>query len=249
MLRVYLTGELQLEHGAHLLREAALPGRQGRLTIAYLVCERHRAVPQAELAGLLWPDQAPAAWPVALSAIISKLRSRLAGIGLGPKTLVSAFNCYQLRLPESAWVDLEAAAAAVHLAEGALLTGDPGAAYGPGLIAMTITRRAFLPGEEAAWAEGRRRELAELRIRALDCFSQALAANGEFELAIRHGRDAVRLDPFREPGYRTLMRLLSAHGERAEALRVYEQCRATLSAELGVDPSPETRELHRQLLQ
>lgn len=248
MLRVYLTGELQLEHGERLLRESQLPGRQGRLLVAYLVVERHRAVPQPELADLLWPERPPPSWPAAMSAIVSKVRSRLDGLGLDRAVLASAFNCYQLKLPDTAWVDLEAAAHAVHLAEGALLTGSPAAAYGPGLIATTITRRTFLPGEDGAWATERRRLLGELRIRALDCFSQALAANGEFELALGHAREAVRMEPYREPGYRTLMRVLSANGDRAEALRVYARCREVLATELGVDPAPETQQLHRTLL-
>jgi DNA-binding SARP family transcriptional activator len=37
-------------------------------------------------------------------------------------------------------------------------------------------------------------------------------------------------------------------GNRAEALRVYEQCRQLLSEELGTYPSPETDSIYRALL-
>jgi len=249
MLRVYLTGEVQVELGERLLRESQLPGRQGRLAFAYLAMERERAVSQSELAELLWPEGAPTSWTVALSAIVSKLRSHLGGVGLSrSEILVQAFGCYQLRLPEGSWVDIEAAAAALHHAEGVLAAGDPRAAYGPALIATVISRRPFLTGEEAPWAERRRRDLADLRVRSLECLSHASAAHGEPGLALAHAKEVVRIEPYRESGYRLLMKLLCAHGERAEAMRVYEQCRSILAEELGVSPSSETADLHRQLL-
>jgi SARP family transcriptional regulator, regulator of embCAB operon len=249
MLRVYLAGEVQVEHGELLLRESQLPGRQGRLAFAYLAAERERAVSQSELADLLWPEGAPPSWTVAMSAIVSKLRARLASVGLSRSEVVAqALGCYQLRLPPGAWVDLEAAAGALHQAEGAVLANEPEAAYGPALIATIISRRSFLPGEDSPWAGQRRVGLAELLVRALECLSRASAARGEVELALAHAREVVRLDPFRESGYRLLMTLLGARGERAEAMRVYERCRRLLSEELGVSPSVETAELHRQLL-
>src|SRR5256714_13493903 len=60
LLRIYLTGEVAVERGDQLLRDADLPGRQGRLALVYLVAERERAGTQAEVAGLLWPDSVPA---------------------------------------------------------------------------------------------------------------------------------------------------------------------------------------------
>jgi SARP family transcriptional regulator, regulator of embCAB operon len=249
MLRVYLAGEVQVEHGQRLLRESELPSRQGRLAFAYLVAERERAVSQSELAELLWPDGAPPSWTVAVSAIVSKLRSRLAAVGLArSEVLVQALGCYQLRLPSGAWVDVEAAASALHQAEGALLANDAMAAYGPALIATVISRRPFLLGEDSPWVERRRAGLAAMLVRGLECLCRASAANGEPELALTHAREVVRLEPFRESGYRLLMSVLGARGERAEAVRVYEQCRILLAEELGVSPSSETAALHRQLL-
>jgi DNA-binding SARP family transcriptional activator len=249
MLRIYLAGEVQVECGEHLLRESGLPGRQGRLAFVYLAAERARSVSQSELAELLWPDGAPPSWTVALSAIVSKLRVWLAGAGLSrSEVLAQAFGCYQLRLPAGAWVDLEVVASSLHEAEGALLAGEGQAAYGSALIATVISRRPFLVGEESAWVERRRAELSDMLVRALECLSRASAAWGESELALAHAREVVRIDPFRESGYRLLMTLLGGQGERAEAMRVFDRCRRLLADELGVDPSPETADLHRRLL-
>jgi DNA-binding SARP family transcriptional activator len=249
MPRVYLAGEVQVEHGERLLRESQLGGRQGRLAFVYLAAERERAVSQGELAELLWPGHVPPSWSVALSAIVSKLRAKLGKVGLSRSgVLVQALGCYQLRLPAGSWVDLEAAASALHEAEGALQAKDDSAAYGPALIATVIGRRPFLVGEDGPWVEARRAWLADVLVRALECLSHASMAHGEPELALAHAREVVRVEPFRESGYRLLMTVLRATGERAEALRVYERCRNLLADELGVSPSPETAALHRQLL-
>ena len=236
MLRIYLTGEVQAERDGRLLRESKLGGPQGRFVLAYLVSERKRAVTQAELAER------------ALSAIISRLRSRLATLGLVRSHIIgNAFGCYQFSAPADTWVDLEAALAGVDASEGFIATGNPQAAYGPSLIATTILRRPFLAGDDGPWAEGRRAALAAALVRALDGRVEALAANGELELALTHAREAVRMEPYRESGYRRLMRMQARNGDRGEAIRSYMECKRLLESELGVRPSEETEALYREI--
>jgi DNA-binding SARP family transcriptional activator len=249
LLRIYLSGEVAVERGEQLLRDGDLGGRQGRLALVYLVAERERAVTQSELAELLWPDSLPPSWTVALSAVISKLRQKLGALGLDrDRIIANAFRCYQFRPPGETWIDIEAAADAVHKAEGAVLAGQPQAAYGPSLIATTIARRPFLVGEDAPWVTTRRDRLRDILVRALDCRVEALMWNGELALAQDQARAAVDLEPFRESGYRRLMEVLVRRGNRAEAVRVYQQCRQRLADELGVAPSTETESLRQTLI-
>jgi two-component SAPR family response regulator len=223
-------------------------GPQGRFVLAYLVSERKRAVTQAELAEALWPEAVPASWTLALSAIVSRLRARLASLGLVRSHIIgNAFGCYQFSAPTDSWVDVEAALEGVDVAEGAIVAGNPQRAYGGSLIATTILRRPFLPGDERPWAESRRATLAAVLIRALDCRVDALASYGELKLALTHAQEAVRLEPYRESGYRRLMRLHVQNGDRAEAIRVYLECNRLLESELRVAPSAETEALYREL--
>ena len=60
-------------------------------------------------------------------------------------------------------------------------------------------------------------------------------------------RESVALEPFREEGYRRQRRVHTALGNRAEALRIYERCRAVLVKALGTDPSPETQAVSQAL--
>ncbi len=248
VLRIYVTGTVQVELGQRLLSESQLGGPQGRFVLTYLVTERERAVTQGELAEALWSETLPPSWALALSAIVSRLRARLAGLGLPRSRIIgNAFGCYQFTPPVDVWVDVEAALAAVDAAEGAIGAGDPFAAYGPSLIAVTVLRRPFLTGQDGEWVEGRRSVLASNLVRALDCRVEALAANQELELALTHAREVVRLEPYRESSYRRLMRMLDARGERAEAVRVYQDFGRLLKKDLGVSPSDETEALYREI--
>src|SRR6185437_3029877 len=156
-VRVHLAGRMSIEVNGQLMDQAAFPGQQGRVAFAYLVCERSRPVSRVELTDALWNDAAPPSAEAALNAIISKLRSMLGRAGLhGSESVTTGPGCYELRLPPAAWVDLEAAADAIHEAECALRLGDPALAYGPSAVAHHIARRPFLPGEESPWIDARR---------------------------------------------------------------------------------------------
>src|SRR5262245_55678370 len=81
-VRVRLLGRVGIEHGDAWLDGAALPGRQGRLVLAYLALHHH-AVARDDLADLVWPDALTASWERDLSAVVSKVRAALDSVGLG----------------------------------------------------------------------------------------------------------------------------------------------------------------------
>jgi len=156
----------------------------------------------------------------------------------------------RLLLPATAWVDVEAAADGVHRAESAIAQGDFHRAWGPSQVAMFISGRVFLPGEESTWIDEWRRRLGALHVRALEAYAQAGLGIGGTELAaaVRAGRELARCEPYRETGHRLLMNALAREGNTAEALRVYDDLRTRLRDDLGVAPSTQTQELHKQLL-
>ena len=241
--RVQLCGRLAVEICGERL-EASLPGRQGRLLFAYLVCNRHRPTGRPELMDALWPQGAPAAAEVALSSLLSKLRAVLsAGVILGKGEI-------GLLLPGEAWVDLEAAPEAIHRAESAIATEDWSAAWGPSRVALHIATRAFLAGYEAPWIDERRQQLEGIRLRALECTAASGLGLGGPELAAteRSARALIMAAPFRESGYRLLMEALDRQGNIAEALVVYDELRCLLRDELGVAPGESTQQVYKRLL-
>jgi SARP family transcriptional regulator, regulator of embCAB operon len=114
-LRIYLTGTVCLESGGMVVDERQLPARQGRLVLAYLVCERSRPVTWDERGDAIWSDTLPTAWESALSALVSMLRHLLQSLGLptAAASISGRSGRYQIQLPSNTWVDIEAAAQAL----------------------------------------------------------------------------------------------------------------------------------------
>ena len=245
-LKVFLTGRVAAEANGRVLNEARFPGRQGRLLFAYLVAARSRPVPRDELADAIWGESPPATWEKALTVIASKLRGLVAEDGI---TLTNAFGCYRLDLPEGTWVDLFAAASGAQDAEEALAAGELDQARAAAESAESLARRPFLAGEDGTWVEQKRRDLADIRERALSVLADACLRSGAAREAAKWAEELIALSPFREAGYRRLMEAHVVAGNRAEALRVYEQCRQLLAEELGAYPSPETDSIYRALLE
>lgn len=246
--RVYVTGRVEIESGGRLVAEQQFPGRQGRLLFAYLVCNRQRPVTREELAYVLRPtrSQVPGrqrCTPLSASCAAS---SR---VSLSPKQSAShAFGTYLLQVGTEVWIDREAVTEALDQAEGLLRANDPKGAWAPCNIAAITARRPFLAGEDAEWIARERARLHGVLIRALDCLAEIWIANGEPALALEAARETVALEPFRETGYQRLIRVQTLLGNRAEALRVYENCRELLASELGTDPSQDTQALYFELL-
>ena len=250
LLKVFLMGRVAVETDAAVIDEAQLGGRQGRLVFAYLVAERSRPVPRDELAEALWGEAPPATRDKALTVIASKLRGALADAGLdGRELLTAAFGCYRLDLPEGTWVDLFAAASSAQDAERALAAGEFDQARAAAESAESMARRPFLPGEDGTWVMEKRRDLADIRERALSVLADACLRSGAARESAKWAEELIALSPFREAGYRRLMEAHVGAGNRAEALRVYEQCRQLLAEELGAYPSPETDSIYRALLE
>ena len=204
------------------------------MLFAFLAANRNRTLTRAELLDALWPDGRDGG----LAPLLSKLRRIIPLTGL------------RVVLPPAAWVDIEAAADGVHRAESAIAQGDFHRAWGPSQVAMFIGGRVFLPGDESAWIDNTRTQLHDLYVRALESYAQAALGIGGTELAaaVRAGRELTRREPYRESGHRLLMNALAGEGNTAEALLVYDQLRTRLHDDLGVAPSAESQELHKQLL-
>ena len=248
MLRIFLSGRVAVEADGVGLDAGGL-GRLGRLALAYLVSERHRPVTRDELAEVLWGDDLPRSWETSLRGVALRLRALLGAAGLVPgDALISAYGCWQLQLPETTTVDVEAVAGDLTLAEQALAERRPAEARTLAESAAAVAGRGFLPEASGAWVDHRRTDLRELQLRALEMASDAASATGAWSAALRAAEDAVSIEPFRESAHLRLMQAHAAAGNRGEALRAYERCRRILADQLGVSPSPPTDAAYVALL-
>ena len=223
--------------------EGALPGRQGRLLLAYLVWNRERACPRPELIDVLWPEDPPAAADSALSALLSKLRRALGAGALSGRSEVR-FS------PRDVRVDAEAAMAATARAESALESGRLADALACAREALSADLQSFLPEAAGLWVAERRHECETARLRALEALSLAGArlGGGELGAAEQAAEAAIAAAPFRESAHRALMEVHEASGNPAEALRVFDRLRVLLRDELGTSPGAAAMALHERLL-
>lgn len=245
-LRVHVLGEVAIESADGRVHRD-LPGRLGRVLFVLLVVKR-RAVPVDEVVEVLWGTEPPPSWEGSLRALLSTLRGTLGAAGLPAGILEQAQGTVRLKLSGDTWVDLLGAYNGADRAEGALRTGRPQEAFGWAAMASAITRRPFLPGEEGPWIEHVRGELRRVRLRALDSVAEIFLARGQWPVAVKVAEDALAVEPVHELACQVLMRAHAAAGNRAEALLAYHRLRRRLAEDLGVDPSPRTEGVFRDVL-
>jgi SARP family transcriptional regulator, regulator of embCAB operon len=90
--------------------------------------------------------------------------------------------------------------------------------------------------------------LEELRIGAIELRIRADIRLGRHHALVAELRSLVWAHPLNEWFHGQLIAALSRCGRRGEALKAYQEVRAVLSNELGVDPSPALQRLQRQVL-
>jgi DNA-binding SARP family transcriptional activator/pimeloyl-ACP methyl ester carboxylesterase len=89
--------------------------------------------------------------------------------------------------------------------------------------------------------------LRESQASALMQLSAAYQAQGKYDRAILHARRWLSLDSLHEPAHRLLMVLYAESGQRAAAMRQYEECVRILEQELMLSPQAETTELYQNI--
>jgi DNA-binding SARP family transcriptional activator len=242
-VRVQLCGTFAFRVGARAVH-SDLPGRRARLLLAYLTAYRNRPIGRSQLLDALWPDGGAGSAAASLSVVLSKVRVLVA------PAEISGRGTLQLRLPPGAIVDAERAVESVHQAESAVAQAQWRGAWGPALAAQLIAGRGFLPEYDEPWIEPWRLQFDLLYQRALACYGEACRHIGGTELpgAERAARRLIERAPLSEIGYGLLMQVLADRGDTTAALTVYDRLRGIARDELGVDPGPELRRLHRRLL-
>jgi DNA-binding SARP family transcriptional activator len=223
-------------------RVEVLAGRLQRVLLGVLLARADRPVPVDALTDALWGEQRDPRASQRLQLHVHRLRAVLGE----PDRLSFAGAGYRLRVrPEE--VDAERFTALAG-AGTAMAEGQPQRA-----IAVLREAMALWSGEPFAdvevpvltdWA----RRLTELRLAAIESLHQAELACGLHEAVIGELSGLAREHPLRERLHELLMTALYRAGRRPEALDVYHQARHALVSELGLEPGPGLRELHRRVL-
>jgi DNA-binding SARP family transcriptional activator/tetratricopeptide (TPR) repeat protein/KaiC/GvpD/RAD55 family RecA-like ATPase len=238
-----LFGGLQIKRDGEDVAER-LPGRQGRMLVAYLALHQDRPVSRDELFDVLWPSRPPASPEAALSSVLAKVRRALG------RDVITGRQALFLQLAPGDYVDVKAVSEQTERAEHAVADRDPVAALQDAQAVLDVLTLPLLPDLDGEWVEAWRQHFDELAPRAREIVVRAGLALGGRHLpaAERAAAAMVAGAPFREGGYALLMQAQARQGDVAQALRTFEQVRVLLRDELGTAPSPSLLALHEKLL-
>jgi DNA-binding SARP family transcriptional activator len=179
--------------------------------------------PRAVIAGQLWPD-------VPEDHAHGSLRSALWRLQQAAPGLVEVTGS-SLALADGVQVDVR------ELGDWVRRVRDPRCCLDDVEVPDCSVRGELLPGWYDDWVLLERERIRQLRMHALELVAVRLADVGRYGDALQAAHAAVRAEPLRESAHRTVMRVHLAEGNLIEAFRAYEEFRAMLAAELGVEPS------------
>lgn len=223
--------------------QIGLDGAKQRSVLAALLLERDSLVSDQRISELVWGNKTPVTLNAQIYTYVSRLRKTLGpGVRIvrrSPGYLLeigaSGFDLAEFtELAARGAVELEAG----HHEKAAGLLRDALTRWsGPALANVT---------EHLAAAEAPR--LEEARIAALERLFEAEIAVGRHGLVVPELVQLVQRHPLRERLRAQLMTALYRCERQAEALAVYDEGRRVLADELGIDPGPLLRAMHRAIL-
>ena len=103
-------------------------------------------------------------------------------------------------------------------------------------------------GEFDTWQTVQEQTLRNHLSSALEWLSHYHSGQGNIEAAIASARRWLSLDLLNEPSHVLLMQLFARSGQRAAAVRQFEECEKVLLSELGLPPQVETIQAYKSIL-
>ncbi len=236
-LAVGLLGPLEVSIGGRPVEVGA--GRL-RTLLAVLAVSAGRTVSISRLAAALWDGNLPDNTRRSVQTYLARLRGTLGAARIG--TTADGYVLHAdpedvdvLRFPR--------------LLDAALAEADAGIQRERLTVALALWRGRPFEDVQSAWLE------ESVSQRLLERYYAALERRIDLDIAQgRHEDLAAELSehtaqhPLREPLWARRLIVLDRCGRQAEALNCYEAVRVRIADELGVDPGPELRQIHADLL-
>lgn len=223
-----------------------VPELKVRTLLASLLAEAGRPVATHRLIDDLWGEEPPGNPLRALQAKVSQLRRVLDEAEPGGRDLVaSRAPGYAWAAPQDALDSTEFAALAAKARAGS----DPGERAALFAEALAVWRGpAFADFAEEPFARAAVNRLEEERLVVREEHAEARLALGEHALLVGELAELVGAHPLRERLRAVQLTALYRAGRQSEALAGYEDLRARLAEDLGLDPSPTLVALQRAIL-
>jgi ABC-type branched-subunit amino acid transport system substrate-binding protein/DNA-binding SARP family transcriptional activator len=219
----------------------ALGGPRQRAVLASLLLDANHVVSTDQLINRIWGDEPPDAAREALFAYVSRLRKLLGAGRIMARPPGYVLVAERDEIDALRFVDL--------VRDTQRASRDPAAIAAQLTQALDLWRGAALADLEGY--DGLRPAIArleELRLTALEDRTQAEIDLGRHRASVPVLESLVQEYPLRERLWSLLMLALYRSGRQADALGAFHRARTMLVEELGIDPSPDLRELYGRML-
>ena len=114
--------------------------------------------------------------------------------------------------------------------------------------AMNLYKGHFLADEiEEVWTTSYRERLRSKFLRLTTRLGDYLQKAGQCEKAVENYQRALEVDELAEEFYQGLMICYRRLGQNAKGIEVYRRCKRILSSVLGIEPSPKTEAIFKDL--
>ncbi|WP_307124058.1 BTAD domain-containing putative transcriptional regulator [Streptomyces sp. B1I3] len=221
-----------------------------RAVLALLASRAGEVVGVDNIVDALWDDDLPQTATNAVHTYVAGLRRALepgrsrreAGAIL---TSVSGGYCLRME-PEQ--VDATLFTRRHARARRSRIGGSPDEAVLCYEEALALWRGDAYSGVPGPFAAVERTRLRDLRLTAIEEWAADMLEAGRHAEVVTELSAAVGEEPLREKLRWLLMLTLYRSGRQAHALAVYTETRQLLNQELGIEPGPELRSLHQQIL-
>ncbi|MCV9999758.1 hypothetical protein OE766_16075 [Pararhizobium sp. YC-54] len=215
--------------------ELSLKSIKARALIGYLVLNKHQSETKERVLALLWSNEDSKGADRNYKSVVRQLRHAFQGAGS------DAFraNSNDVAVVLSA-LQVDLLTLSQQLTDGSVAPELVDGRVSPDHIMADLEYAdqvfdAWLKVTRHRWRD----RLVEQLENCLDRFSSDL-------LACKHAAIALlAIDPTHEPAACALMRLYSAEGKSAAALRVYQSVRDVLAQDFGIEPAAETQNVMR----
>lgn len=251
VLRIFTLGSLRVYRDELQLFDESWRNKPAKTIFKLLLTSRGQRYPKDVLLEYLWPDADPDVAANRLRVAVHELRKMLGGKGRGQSAqsvIAQQEGSYYFDIGRACWVDMEAFEQQVSLGTAAMKRDDTDAALQAFQAAEALYQGEYLRDDPFfEWTIGTRERVRETHLNMLSEVAALYARLDRPLEAAGFCRKILRLEPWREEVYRHLMEYLAAAGRPHEALRVFEECRRALQAEVEAPPSEDTIRLRDRI--
>jgi DNA-binding SARP family transcriptional activator len=247
-ISIQLFGQLSVRRNEFIV--SGFEAHKVQELFCYLLLHRRHSISRESLASLMWPDCTTAQSKKKLRQTLWRLQSALGSQSETAQDHVLLVEPERVRINEEADLRLDVAMFEKTFEFVQSLAGQELDTQHVLALqkAVELYQGPLLEGCYEDWCLYERERFQNTYLVMLEKLMGYCEVHQDYDLGILYGMRIISSDKACERAHRRLMRLYYLNGDRAAALRQYEQCVTILDEELAVKPSKRTIALYKQIL-